>query len=324
MSRAGLVVVLMLVAMPAARAHPLAPALLALREMGDGRAQVTWKTPLLRPRGTAPGPVLPAGCRPLTSPVVSQDAISVRTEWTVACGPGGLAGARVGVDGLVSAAPAALVRVQLADGQLVEDIVSAERPFLTVPGRSRGRDLMADYVRRGIARILGVPEGFLFVLGLVLLGGTGIRLVSTLVAFSVGHSITLALATLGGVDLPLAPIAAAVAASVFLLAVELARTPGAPTLLGRHPWVTALAFGVLHGLAFAGALRDDTGSATAPLALLSFNVGIEVGQAVTVAVVLVLRRALARVPGGVRRVPVYAMGSLAACWWLERTAALFR
>src|SRR5437867_6179310 len=193
MRRTGLLIALALAAAPAVRAHPLAPALLEVREAGDGHAQVTWKTPLLRPRGTAPAPVLPARCRPLGPPVVSQDDTGVRTEWTVACEPGGLVGERVGVDGLVSAAPGGLVRVHLADGRLAQGIVSAARPFLTVPERPRLRDVVADYVRLGVAHILGGPDHLPFVLGLVLLGGTARRLVATLTAFTVGHSITLAL-----------------------------------------------------------------------------------------------------------------------------------
>jgi hypothetical protein len=148
-------------------------------------------------------------------------------------------------------------------------------------------------------------------------------------AFTVGHSITLTLAALGVVDLPSRAIEVGIAASVLALAVELARRPAVPTLMRRWPWVMAAAFGLLHGLGFAAALRDAGLPAGAiPLALFAFNLGIEIGQLAFVLVVLALRHAAGRLlgemPAWARRAPLYVMGSLAASWWLERTIALFR
>jgi len=307
-------------------AHPLAPALLDLHERGDGRIDVGWKTPLLRPRGSTPEPALPARCRTVEPERVSQDGVGVWTRWAVDCGAGGLVGEQVGITGADSAGVGALVRVTLKDGRVVEGVVSPARPLLSVPARPRVLDVVGDYGRLGIEHLLAGPDHLLLVFGLVLLAAGTQRLLLTIAAFTVGHSVTLALATLGVVDWPPRPLAAAIAATVLLLAVELARRPAAPTFLRRRPWTIAAAFGLLHGLAFAGVLHEaGLPAEEVPLALLSFNAGIEVGQLAFVAAMVgaaALVRALpAPVPAWARWAPVYVMGSVAASWWIERTMA---
>jgi hydrogenase/urease accessory protein HupE len=325
----GALATLLLAIVPAAGAHPLAPSVLELRETGRGRAEVGWKTPLVRPRDAAFEPVLPARCHAVGPRTVGEEGGGVWTRWTVDCGPGGLVGEDIGVAGPGSLALAALVRVTLADGRLVQGVVSPGHPVLTVPPHPRALDVARDYLRLGVAHILGGPDHLLFVFGLVLLAGTARRLLATVSAFTLGHSVTLSLAALGIVDFPSGPIEVAIAASVLALAVELARRPATPTLMRRHPWAMAAAFGLLHGLGFAGALREaGLPAGEIPMALLSFNAGIEVGQMTFVAGVLAIGRAArhvpARMPHWARSVPVYGMGSLAGYWWLERVIAVMR
>jgi hydrogenase/urease accessory protein HupE len=312
-----------------AHAHPLAPCVLELRETAAGRVEVGWKTPLVRPRGAALEPVLPARCHAVGPRAVAEEGGGVWTRWVVECGPGGLVGERIGIAGPGSLALGAIVRVTLADGRLVQGVVSPARPMLTVPASPRALDVVRDYLRLGVAHILTGPDHLLFVFGLVLLAGTARRLLGTVSAFTLGHSVTLTLAALGIVDFPSRVIELAIAASVLALAVELARRPAAPTLIRRRPWAMAALFGLLHGLGFAGALREaGLPAGEIPLALLSFNAGIEVGQVAFVIAVLALRAAAGRLPerapSWVWRVPVYGMGSLAGYWWLERALALIR
>jgi hydrogenase/urease accessory protein HupE len=302
--------------------------LLELRELGDGRVEVGWKTPLVRPRGAALSPILPARCHEVGSRTTSQDGTGVWTRWLIECGGSGLVGEEVGASG-GDAGIGALVRVVLADGRVVEGAVTPARPLLTVPAVPRVLDVVADYARLGIEHILTGPDHLLFVFGLVLLADTRRRLFATVTAFTLGHSVTLTLAALGLVDLPSRPIEAAIAASVLALAVELARDPLHPTLMRRYPWVMAAAFGLLHGLGFASALREaGLPAGEIPLALASFNCGIEVGQLLFVGMVLASWSLVAalRMPSPVwaRRAPVYAMGVLAASWWIERTVAWLR
>jgi hydrogenase/urease accessory protein HupE len=325
----GALAALLLAIAPAARAHPLAPCVLEIRETGDGRAEVGWKTPLVRPRGADLQPVLPARCHPVGPRTVAEEGGGVWTRWAVDCGPGGLVGEAIAVRGPGSLALGALVRVTLADGRLVQGVLSPTHPFLTVPPRPRALDVARDYACLGVAHILSGPDHLLFVFGLILLAGTTRRLLGTVSAFTVGHSITLSLAALGLVDVPARLIEVAIASSVLALAVELARAPAAPTLMRRHPWAMAVTFGLLHGLGFAAALRDaGLPGGEIPLALLSFNVGIVVGQVLFVLAVLGVGRAAgrlpARTPAWAGRASVYGMGSLAGYWWLERALALLR
>ena len=318
----------LVLALPAAlAAHPLAPAVLEIHEGATGRLEVGWKTPLVRARGAELVPVLPARCRPAAPQTVAEEGSGVWTRWAVECGAPGLVGERIGVTGPGSLALGAIVRVTLADGRLVQGVLSPTRPYLVVPPRPHALDVVRDYARLGVAHILSGPDHLLFVFGLILLAGTARRLLGTVSAFTLGHSVTLSLAALGWIDVPGPLIEVAIATSVLALAVELARNPAAPTAMRRHPWAMAAAFGLLHGLGFAAALRDaGLPSGEIPLALLSFNVGIEAGQLLFVLAVLGLGRAaagtLARTPAWAGRASVYAMGSLAGYWWLERTLAL--
>jgi hydrogenase/urease accessory protein HupE len=324
-----LLATLLLGATAVARAHPLAPCVLEVHESAGGRLDVGWKTPLVRPRDALLEPVLPSHCRPLGSRTVTQEGGGEWTRWTVDCAPGGLVGETIGITGPGSLTLAALVRVTLADGRVVQGVLAPSHPSLTIPPHPSAWDVLRDYGRLGVEHILGGPDHLLFVFGLVLLAGTARRLLATVSAFTLGHSVTLTLAALGIVDFPSRVIEAAIAASVLALAVELARRPTAPTLMRRYPWAMATTFGLLHGLGFAGALREaGLPSGEIPVALLSFNAGIEVGQIAFVFAVLALGRLVGRLvermPPWARRLPVYGMGSLAGYWWLERLLAFVR
>ncbi len=327
--RPGVVAVLVLGLVRVALAHPLAPCVLELRETPGGVVEVGWKTPLVRARGAELEPVLPARCRPLRTPKPEVEGGGVWRRWTVDCGRDGLVGQRVGVTGPGTVVLAAVVRVTLADGRLVQGVTSPGRPLVTIPPRPRALDVARDYARLGVAHILTGPDHLLFVLGLVLLAGTARRVVATVTAFTFGHSITLTLAALGLIVVPSRPIEVAIATTVLAVAVELARPRAASSLARRRPWLMAATFGLLHGLGFAAALREaGLPAGEVPLALLSFNVGIEAGQVGFVLGVLALRRAVhgfaADVPGWLRQIPVYGMGTLAGYWWLDRLLALIR
>jgi predicted TIM-barrel fold metal-dependent hydrolase len=304
-------VLLLLAAMASgAPAHPLAPSLLELRELDPDHVEVVWKTPLMRAPGEVLEAALPSRCRPLGRPASAREDTGLRVRWVATCGPEGLAGERVGVRGLESSMAGVLVRVTLLDGRIVESFLSPGRSSLAIPARPDRQDVATGYLRRGGAYLLSAPDHLLFVFGLVLLAGSMRRLTGTVATFMLGHSVTLTLATLGVLEVAPQPLGMVVALSVLLLAVELARDATAPTLVRRHPWATAGAVGLLHGLAFAAALREaGLPEAETPLALLSFNVGIEAALLLFVLGVLALWRALSpvleRLPAWTRRVPAY-------------------
>ena len=181
----------------------------------------------------------------------------------------------------------------------------------------------------GIEHILLGIDHLLFVLGLLLIvRGFGL-LLKTITAFTVAHSVTLAMATLGFVNVPQAPVEAVIALSILFLASELAKQQkGNPGMTSRYPWVVALSFGLLHGFGFAGALSEvGLPQTDIPLALLFFNVGVEVGQLMFVAIVLmifwVIQKLKFRWPAWTKQVPAYAIGSLAAFWFIQRTVSFW-
>ncbi len=318
----------LLLAGSGAQAHPLAPVLLELAERGDGEVEVSWKQPLRVAQGGERRPVLPASCSRVATLPGAADAFGTTERWLLDCGAEGLVGQRLGVSGLEIAGTDALVRVSLRDGRRLQRVLRPGEPILEIPTRTPRLAVVRDYAGLGVRHILGGADHLLFVFGLLLLVGGGGRLVQTVTAFTVGHSITLGLATLGFVHFPSRPIEVLIALSAFWLAVDLARDPSArASWMQRAPWLVAGSFGLLHGLGFAGALAEvGLPSGEIPLALLSFNLGIEAGQLFFVGGVIAARAALHRLalprPAWGARVPVYAMGSLAAFWCLERAALL--
>jgi hydrogenase/urease accessory protein HupE len=313
---------------PAASAHPLAPSLLELREVGPRRVEVSWKTPLWRAPGSALQPVLPPECTRVAPPRARADETSVALHWTVDCGEGGLAGRRVAVDGLEESRTSVVLRVRLAGGGVAQALLRPGAAGLAVPRQPSRWTVFRDYAGLGAAHVATGPDHLLFLLGLLLLVPDPRRLLATISAFTVGHSATLCLAVLGAVDVPPRPIELLIAASVLTLAVELARSGSERrSWLRRSPWRMAGGFGLLHGLGFAAALREaGLPAGEIPAALVAFNVGVEAAQALFVASALALatalRPALRGLPRPAARIPVYAMGSLAAAWCMQRAAGL--
>jgi len=286
--------------------------------------QVLWRTPRMRPAGGALEPVLPEGCAPRGEAAVEREEGSLVARWEVACPAEGLVGRSVAVRGLEESQSSVLLRVDLADGRSLRQVLRSGQASRVIPARTRARDVARDYVRMGAAHIAGGLDHLAFVLGLVLLVPAGRRLLATITAFTAGHSLTLALAALGHLRIPPAPAEALIAASILAVAVELARPGGAGR---RHSVGLAAGFGLVHGLGFAGALAQvGLPDGEIPLALAAFNVGIELGQLAFVAGLLALGALAARVPRppGVRLqlVPAYAIGGLAAFWLWERIAVL--
>lgn len=317
------------IAAASASAHPLAPALLELDEKVDGTVDVVWKTSALKVPGSEVKPVLPADCPLVGTPRIDEGGDSVTAYWTVDCAPAGLVGRSVFVEDLDVTKTDVLLRLSLADGRSMNFVLRATEPSIVIPEKASPLDVAIDYARLGVEHILGGPDHLLFVFGLVLLVPHLRTLIKTVTAFTVGHSVTLTLAVLGFVTYPTGLIELLIAISVFLLAVELARDESSPPgLMRRFPWMVAGLFGLLHGLGFAGALSEvGLPSDEIPLALFTFNVGIELGQLAFVVVVVaarsMLRNAADAAPDWVRQAPLYIMGSLAAFWCFERAASLF-
>ena len=310
----------------ASSAHPLAPALLELTERPGGEVEVLWKRSSLSVPGSNIQPIVPEACPSKTQPTYEEQGVAVLVRWTIDCGSVGLVGQPVRIDGLGPAKIDTLVRIQLADGRQIQRVLRQGEPSMLVPARASRWAVFVDYLSVGFGHILSGPDHLLFVFGLFLLCATTRPLIQTITSFTVGHSVTLSLAALGYAQFPPGPIEFLIAASVLLLAVELARDASKETLMRRYPWPMALMFGLLHGMGFAGALREiGLPQGEIPMALFSFNVGIELGQLVFVVGLVLVTWAIKRTPMPIpmpRRVAVYAMGSMAAFWTFERVAAI--
>ncbi len=318
---------LLLGAVPA-RAHPLAPALLELREQPGGRVEVKFKTPAKRLPGTNLVPLLPASCSATAPSTFEHEGAGIVERYAADCNAS-LAGARVGIRGLEASQTDALLRVELADGRHVQSVLRSSEPSIVIPERPSRLAVLRDYARLGVEHIASGLDHLLFVFGLLVLvaARTG-PLLKTVTAFTVGHSVTLSLAVLGFVAFPSGLVELAIAGSIFVLGAELAQGPdGTPGRLRRFPWAMAGALGLLHGFGFAGALAEiGLPNGEIPLALFAFNVGIELGQLAFIGLVLAAWGLVVRVqvplPSWSSVLPAYAVGCLAAYWCIERAAGL--
>ena len=320
----GLAVAALTIGSRSAEAHESRPAYLEVRQTAPNRYSILWRTPVFSGQRLPVALRLPAGVRAVTEPVVQELGDSRVERWSVEADSGAFGGQRIEFPGLQATITDVLVRIQMLDGSHSTTLVHPSEPWVVMTA-SRGRWEMAlSYLAYGVQHILFGFDHLLFVLGLLLLvRGVG-PLLKTITAFTVAHSITLALATLGVVHVPPPPVEAIIALSIVFLASELVKQQrGVVGLAQQYPWVIAFAFGLLHGFGFAGTLtRVGIPTGDVPLALLMFNLGVELGQLGFVAVFLLtvhsIRSLEIRWPRWVRPVPAYAIGSLAAFWVIER------
>jgi hydrogenase/urease accessory protein HupE len=325
---AALVLLLSLLAHDAG-AHEARPAYLEITETAPGRFDLLWRTPVLDGRRLPVALKLPDGVRDLKAPAVEELADSLVERRSLDAGPQGLAGRRIEFPGLELTITDVLVRVQLQDGRTWTTIARGSRPWVEIQVADGPLGVLHAYAAHGIEHILSGYDHLLFVLALMLIVQNTRQLLWTVTAFTLAHSLTLALATLGVLRVPGPPVEAAIALSIALLAAEILRMQrGEPSLTARWPWIVAFGFGLLHGFGFAGALTAvGLPSGDIPLALFAFNVGVELGQLAFIAALLgavaLARRAprLSRLARPARQLTAHAIGSLAAFWFFERIAA---
>ena len=324
-ARVLVALILALVALPAT-AHELRPAYLDLHEVAPDRFDVLWKTPMAGDLRLALEPEF-SGAIVNATPVVTRRArdAAVQTWRIEARTP--LRGQTLTIRGLETTLTDTLVRIAFADGSQWVKRLTAQEPAATIPVHPTATAVAVEYLKLGVLHILLGIDHLLFVLALLLLTRNGMQLVKTVTAFTVAHSLTLALATLGFVHVPQAPVEAVIALSIVLVAAEILRARRGFNGLAIHaPWLVAFAFGLLHGFGFAGALAEmGLPAGRIPLALLFFNVGVELGQLAFILTVFAVLAAVRRLRfTGLRwsaLLTPYAIGSLAMAWLIQRVAA---
>jgi hydrogenase/urease accessory protein HupE len=322
----GLTLVVVLHMAAPAHAHESRPGYLELREVSDGRYEVLWKQPAVGDLVLQLSPVFPDSCT-LTGADRQLLPGAMSTRLTLSC-PGGLVGNTIRFAGLEDTMTTVLVRVYHQGGSEETHLVHPTAPFVTIRGAAGWTERARSYLQLGVEHIMLGVDHLLFVLGLLLIIKDRWMLVKTVSAFTVAHSITLAVATLGYARVPGPPLNAAIALSILFLGPEIVRSwRGQTSLTIRQPWVVAFAFGLLHGFGFASGLTA-TGlpRGEIPLALLLFNVGVEIGQLGFVCLVLLLERSFRQLeihwPIWVAHAPGYLVGSLGAFWTIQRTGMM--
>ena len=313
----------------AAVAHKFAPSLLKLTELpssvsGLQRFHVLWKTPAQSTSRVLLKPQWPEACDSSPLSPSRAEGSAVVTTWHLDCefADGNLAGHAIGLAGLADNQASAMVIVELLNGQTYQHLLSAEISVFEIPEANAAARVFGDYIGLGVEHIWSGLDHLLFIFGLLLLVPARIRLIATITAFTLGHSVTLSLVALGLFSYPVALVELLIALSIFLLALELARSDGGGRWW-RDPWYLAGSFGLLHGMGFAGALLE-TGlpQDNILLALLAFNLGIELGQLIFVALAMaiwcVVAQPLQSRIKPLRSVFVYALGGLSAMWCMQR------
>lgn len=313
--------------------HALAPGLLELQESEQGLS-LRWK--VSRKGSAYPlSPKLPDGCQLAAEPhyEISDQAIEVKGR--LDCGAlDSLVGQVVSANNIERNVISVLVRYRYLDGSVASHLISRKDPLFTVPAQMGRLEVFKEYLLLGIDHLLFGYDHVIFVLALLLLIRSVKKLVLGITFFTLGHSITLALSTLKIVTLPTALVEIAIAGSIVFLAAEIFHRRETPSLIERKVWMLPLAFGLLHGMGFASALSETGVPANEiPAALLAFNIGIELGQLLIVAVFLLVKSAVGFLLSMkeaplinyllLQRLAAYGIGSISAFWVIERSVGLF-
>jgi len=313
-----------------AAAHRLSPGFFGMTETQPNSFAVQWKVSISGGLSDVLEPQIPEGCA-VDGDVRRYTVDDARLMHAIVRCDGGLTGREFEVGGLEVTQTDVLLRVDFLDGRSFTHRMTPAAPRVEIPAAAGPFDVAATYLMLGIEHILLGIDHLLFVLVLLLLVNGWRTLVATITSFTIAHSATLAAAALGYVHMPSAPVEAVIALSILFLATELARRErgiGAAAsrqdLAATAPWLVAFVFGLLHGLGFAGALAEiGLPENSIPLALLFFNVGVEIGQLAFIACILGLialaRRLSLPRPVWLSGFAAYAIGSIAAFWLIERS-----
>lgn len=311
-----------------AHAHESQPGTLDLRQVDRDRYEVIWRAPIYFGKPHPATLELPAEWKTVVEPTVRLLADSQVFRRVVTVGNQGVEGAVIRFPGLENTITDVFVRLNRLDGTTMKAVVRPTKPYARLRGERAWYTSAADFIALGFHHILKGFDHLLFVLGLMLIVKGRMMLLKTVTAFTVAHSITLAMAALGYATLPLQPIDASIALSILFLGPEIVRSwRGETSLTIRYPWVVAFLFGLLHGFGFAsGIITTGMPKTEIPLSLLFFNVGVELGQLAFVITALMLLKLFSalnvRWPRWVELLPGYTVGSLGAYWTIQRTILL--
>ena len=312
-----------------ALAHESQPGLLELRQLGPERYEVIWRAPIYYGKPHPAELQLPEDWLTIGEPSVRQLPDSALHRRLVDVPGGSIDGSLIRFPGLEATITDVFLRVSRLDGSATSQVVRPTQPQAKLRGERPWYVASGEYLVLGFNHILMGIDHLLFVLGLLIIVQDRSMLIKTITAFTLAHSTTLAVATLGYANVPGPPLNAAIALSILFLGPEIVRVwRGQTSFTIQHPWVVAFGFGLLHGFGFASGLSTvGMPRAEIPLALLMFNLGVEVGQLAFVILMLLTYRSLRvlefRWPRWVDLTPGYLIGSLGAYWTIQRAVMMF-
>lgn len=307
--------------------HEIRPAYLQLIQTSETTYEVFWKIPRMGDQVPKIHPVFPPFFTVEELKKPNQTPTSVIYSYKIASKES-LQGNILTIDGLNKTLIDALVTISYLNGEKVTLMLQPDKDSTIIPGETSTIDVIKTYMLLGFEHILLGIDHLLFVLALILITKGRWKILKTITAFTIAHSITLSLAALGYVNFPTPPVEAVIALSIVFLAVEIVNNlNGKQTITSKKPWLVAFTFGLLHGFGFAGALANiGLPQQDIPWALAFFNVGVELGQIAFVLVVLIFIRLLGlkkKWPPLAKKMPAYAIGSLAAFWLVERVVGFW-
>jgi hydrogenase/urease accessory protein HupE len=305
-------------------ADEIRPGYLELKESGHNIFSVVWKVPAKGDKKLSLKAQLPDHCKDKTRANAQLINGAYIQRWIIVC-DGGLVEKTISIAGLDATNTDVLLRLEFINGTSQSVLLTPTKRSFQVPAEASSLQIIGTYTWLGITHILLGIDHLLFVFALLLIVSNMRRLFWTVTAFTAAHSITLAGATLGFVYVPQQPVEAVIALSILFLAMEIVHARrGHPGVAVRWPWLVAFIFGLLHGFGFAGALAEvGLPQQAIPLALVFFNLGVELGQVLFVVTVVSLGWVLHQLkqPKLMDRaeiVAIYSIGSLATFWLFER------
>lgn len=303
------------------QAHEVRPAYLRVVQTDTELFDTVWRVPARGEMRLSIYLEMPQKCQLQGEQLNWKDGATFVEQATYQC-PGGLVGETLAISGIELMLTDALARFERLDGTTQVVRLKPSTPSFVVSAAENRVEVAVTYLVLGVEHILLGFDHLLFVLALLILVPTTRKLIWTITSFTLAHSVTLAAATLGIVNIPQKPVEAVIALSILFVAIEIVHwKQGKPGITRQWPWLVAFTFGLLHGFGFAGALTEiGLPDHAIPLALLFFNLGVEAGQLLFIVAVLLVWGLMNRLvwPTWAWRIPVYSIGSLAAFWTIDR------
>lgn len=309
-------------------AHESQPGSLGIVQIAEDRYQLTWRAPIYYGKPHPAQLVLPEEWQTLGTPTQRRRPDAIVFQRLISTNGENIQGSVLRFPGLESTITDVFVRLSRLDGTEMTAVASPTKPYVTLRGDRPWYQTAGEYLQLGFNHILLGVDHLLFVLGLLLIVSGRMRLVKTITSFTIAHSITLGMATLGYASVPTPPLNAAIALSILFLGPEIIRSyRGESSLTIRYPWLIAFAFGLLHGFGFASGLSTSgMPKGEIPWALLWFNIGVELGQLLFVFIIVALIKSFVtleiRWPRWSRYLPAYSVGGLGAYWTIQRTVLI--